>query len=72
MFGSRVFKLDMEKKTLRDLDWSVWYQVNGNIMLSKLFYEMRLLRSLRTLKSLILLRSLRLLRLLMAGKLSSF
>ena len=43
--------------TLRDQDWSFCCQVNGNIILSKCFDEMRLLRPLR---------SLRLLRFLMA------
>ena len=54
--------------TLRDQYWSFCCQVNGNIMISKCFHEMRLFRSLRPLRSLRLLRSLRPLRLLMAGK----
>jgi hypothetical protein len=51
--------------TLRDQDRSFCCQVIGNIMLSKCFDEMRLLRPLRSLR---LLRSLRPLRLLMPGK----
>jgi hypothetical protein len=54
--------------TLRDQNRSFCCQVNGNIMLSKFFYEMRLLRSLRPRRSLRLLRQLKLLRFLMAGK----
>ena len=45
--------------TLRDQDRSFCCQVIGNIMLSKCFDEMRLLRPLRSLRSLRLLRSLR-------------
>ena len=53
--------------TLRDQNSSFCCQVNGNIMLSKFFYEMRLLRSLRPLRSLRMLRPLKLLKFLMAG-----
>ena len=52
----------MIHSTLRDQDWSFYCQINGNIMLSKCFDDMRLLRPLRP------MRSLRLLRFLMAGK----
>ena len=45
--------------TLRDQDRYFWCHVDGNIKLSNLFCEMRLLRSLRPLRLLRLLRSLR-------------
>ena len=61
----------MIHSTLRDQDRSFCCQVNSNIMLSKCFDDMRLLRPLRLLRSLRLYRSLRLLRFLMAGKSSS-
>ena len=58
----------MIHSTLRDQDWSFCCQVIGNIILSKFFNEMRLLRPLRPPRSLRLLRSLRPLRFLMPGK----
>ena len=58
----------MIHSTLRDQDWTFCCQVIGNIIFSKFFDEMRLLRPLRPLRSLRLLRSLRPLRFLMPGK----
>ena len=58
----------MIHSTLGDQDRSFCCQVNSNIMLSKFFDDMRLLRPLRPLRSLRLLRSMRPLRIWMAWK----